>query len=433
MRIRRLDTSDPGFEAKFQDIVRAAMMPDEALASSVRRIIAHVGQSGDAAVLDYARKFDGSEAESLEQLRVPGECLAEASVKIAPEVLDALKYASERIFRYADRQKLKGWSFREDDGTTLGQFVRPVDSVGLYIPGGKAAYPSSILMSAIPARVAGVPRIAMVTPPLNGEASPLLLAAAELCRLDEVWLIGGAQAIAALALGTQSIEAVDKIVGPGNAYVAEAKRQLNGIIGTDMPAGPSEILLICDATAPPGWVAADLLAQAEHDEQARALLLCPDQDYIDAVVDAMHVAVKGAPRARIILDSLSSRGALLKVRDLDEAVEIANRVAPEHLGLCVDTPEKLLKSVNNAGAVFVGQYSSEVVGDYCAGPSHVLPTGGASRFASPLGVYDFQKRSSIIHCSEKGASELGEIASCLAQAEGLFAHAEAARKRVAGG
>ncbi len=406
------------------------MIPDATLVASVRSIIQRVDERGDEAVLEYALEFDGSEAASLDCLRVSREELRRASESVPSEVLDALRYARERIFQYAQRQKLEEWRFEDNSGTTLGQLVRPIESVGLYVPGGKAAYPSSVLMSAVFAGVAGVPRIVMATPPLKGKANPLLLAAAELCHLDEVWLLGGVQAIAALALGTQTIDPVHKIVGPGNAYVAEAKRQVGGVVGLDMPAGPSEILIICDTGAPVDWVVADLLSQAEHDESARSMLLCPDQVYLDTVADALQGAVDQAPRAGIIRDSLASHGLLLKVRDLDEAVAVANRIAPEHLEIFVADPERLLGSVHHAGAVFIGKYSSEVLGDYCAGPSHILPTGGAARFASPLGVYDFQKRSSFLYCSEQGASELGEIASCLAEAEGLFAHADAARRRV---
>ena len=433
MPICRLDTSDAGFEAKFQGILRAAALPDEALVASVHNIIRRVAERGDEAVLEYALEFDGSEAASVNCLRVSREDLQRASESVPAKVLDALRCARERIFQYAQRQKLEEWRFEEESGTTLGQLVRPIESVGLYVPGGKAAYPSSVLMSAVFAAVAGVPRIVMTTPPLQSGANPLLLAAAELCGLEEVWLLGGAQAIAALALGTQTIEPVHKIVGPGNAYVTEAKRQMSGFVGIDMPAGPSEILIICDAGAPVDWVVSDLLSQAEHDESARPMLLCPDRAYLDTVADALQVAVDRAPRAGIIRDSLAAHGLLLKVRDLDEAVGIANRIAPEHLEIFVADPERLLGTVHNAGAIFVGKYSSEVLGDYCAGPSHILPTGGAARFASPLGVYDFQKRSSFIHCSEAGASELGEIASCLAEAEGLFAHADAARRRVSAG
>ena len=429
IRIRRLDTSASDFEPQFQALIRSSATPDEAVAARVREIIARVGEQGDKAVLACAREFDGVQVDSLEQLRVSENRLGEASRTAPAAAFDALKRAAERIRRYAEKQKLEDWRMREDNGITLGQRVTPLDSAGLYVPGGKACYPSSLLMAAIPAAVAGVPRVAMTTPAPGGEVNPLLAAAAVLCGVREVWLIGGAHAVAALALGTETIAAVSKIVGPGNAYVAEAKRQLNGLVGVDLPAGPSEILIICDASTDPEWIAADLFSQAEHDEQARAMLLCPDADFIAAVLQAMERLIRDAPRAAIIERALAANGALLRVRDLDEAVAVANRVAPEHLELSVADPEALLPKVANAGAVFVGKYSAEVVGDYCAGPNHVLPTGGAARFASPLGVYDFQKRSSLIHCSAEGAAELAGVASCLAEAEGLYAHAEAARLR----
>ncbi len=433
MQLRRLDTADSDFEPQLEQIIRTAALPDEAVAASVREIIARVGEQGDAAVLACTREFDGVDAGTTAQLRVSAQRLRDAVKEVPAELLDALQRAAERIRRYAEKQKLEDWRLHEDDGTTLGQRVTPLDSVGLYVPGGKAAYPSAVLMAAIPAAVAGVPRVAMVTPAPGGELSPQLLAAAELCGVREVWLIGGAQAVAALALGTQTITPVNKIVGPGNAYVAEAKRQLNGLVGIDLPAGPSEILIICDGTTEPAWVAADLCAQAEHDEQARAMLLCPDGDFITAVEQEIQRLLRDAPRAAIIERALAAQGLLLRVRDLDEAVAVANRIAPEHLELSVAEPAPLLAAVVNAGAVFVGKYSSEVVGDYCAGPNHVLPTGGAARFASSLGVYDFQKRSSLIHCSAEGAATLGAIASVLAEAEGLAAHADAARRRMHNG
>ncbi len=430
MQIRRLDTSGSDFEPELQKIIDAAATPDEAVAARVREIITRVGEQGDAAVLACTREFDGVAVDSMTQLRVSEARLREASETVPVAALDALKRAAERIRRYAEKQALEDWQLREDSGTTLGQRVTPLDSVGLYVPGGKAAYPSAVLMAAIPATVAGVPRVAMATPAPGGEVNLLLLAAADLCGVREIWLIGGAQAVAALALGTQTIAAVSKIVGPGNAYVAEAKRQVNGLVGIDLPAGPSEILIICDGTTDPEWIAADLLSQAEHDEQARAVLLCPDDSFISVVMQAMERLLQKAPRAAIIGCSLASQGLLVRVRNLDEAVAVANRIAPEHLELSVADPERLLPAITNAGAIFVGKYSPEVIGDYCAGPNHILPTGGAARFASPLGVYDFQKRSSLIHCSAEGAAELGALAATLAEAEGLFAHADSARRRV---
>ena len=431
IQVNRLDTANPDFERDLQKIIHMAMVPDTALVACVREIITSIDNQGDAAVLAYTRDFDGVEVDDLKELKVSEERLREASRLVSPDAFNALKSAAERIFKYAEKQKLENWYFEEDNGTRLGQRVTPLDSVGLYVPGGKASYPSSVLMSAIPATVAGVPRIVMMTAAPNGKINPLLLVAANLCGLKEIWLIGGAQAIATMALGTQTIASVDKIVGPGNAYVAEAKRQVYGRVGIDFPAGPSEVLIICDGKTEPDWVAADLFSQAEHDDQARAMLLCPDENYISAVIQAMESLIENAPRATIIRQSLSSRGFLLKVRNLEEAIAIANRIAPEHLEVSVANPDSLLPMIKNAGAVFVGKYSSEVIGDYCAGPSHILPTGGAARFSSPLGVYDFQKRSSFIHCSKEGATELAGIAACLAEAEGLFAHADAAQRRMA--
>ena len=433
IEIHRLDTSDPDFELRFRQILVTAAVPDAALAERVDGIIARVRAEGDAAVLALTREFDRAEADRLPQLRVSKERLCAAVQVVPADVLDALEHAATRIRRYAEEQKIESWTLREGNGTVVGQRVTALDSVGLYVPGGRAAYPSSVLMSAIPAAVAGVGRIVMTTPAPDGEVNSVLLAAAELCGVHEVWLVGGVQAVAALALGTQTIAPVSKIVGPGNAYVAEAKRQLHGIVGTDLPAGPSEVLIICDGTTDPEWIAADLFAQAEHDEQARAMLLCPDSSFVAAVAEAMERLLPEARRAEVIKRALASRGLLVKVRDLDEAVAVANRIAPEHLELSVDDPASLLPAVTNAGAVFVGKYSPEVVGDYCAGPNHVLPTGGAARFASPLGVYDFQKRSSLIHCSSEGAMELGRTAMVLAEVEGLFAHADSARRRICAG
>ncbi len=429
IRIARFDTSESDFEPWLRRFIAAAAVPDAAVAARVREIIARVREQGDAAVLAYLREFDRVEAASLQQLRVPEARMRAAVRAISFEVRDALEYAAMRIRRYAEQQKIGDWQLRDDNGTVTGQRVTPLDSVGLYVPGGKAAYPSSVLMAAIPAAVAGVSRVAMVTPAPDGEVNPVLLAAAGLCDVREMWLVGGAQAVAALALGTQTLAPVSKIVGPGGAYVAEAKRQLHGIVGIDLPAGPSEVLIICDGTTDPKWIAADLLAQAEHDERARAMLLCPDAEFIGAVAKAVEHLLSGAPRAAIIERALASQGLLLRVRDLDEAVAVANRIAPEHLELAVADPDALLPAVVNAGAVFVGEYSAEVIGDYCAGPNHILPTGGAARFASPLGVYDFQKRSSLIRCSAAGADALAKVAEHLAAAEGLFAHADAARRR----
>jgi histidinol dehydrogenase len=381
-------------------------------------------------LLRFTREFDGLDVASPGELEIPPESLRQALDAIAQPQRGALETAAERIRRYAEHQRLESWAYTEPDGTRLGQQVTPLDRVGLYVPGGKAAYPSSVLMNAIPAKVAGVPELVMVVPAPGGELSELVMAAAAIAGVDRAFRIGGAQAVAALAFGTQTVPAVDKIVGPGNIYVATAKRMVFGQVGIDMVAGPSEILVICDGETDPQWIAMDLFSQAEHDEHAQSILLCPDAAFLERVAVSMETLVHGMSRADIIRASLASRGALIQVRDLDEAVALANRIAPEHLELSVAQPETLAQQIRHAGAIFLGPHTAEALGDYCAGPNHVLPTSRTARFSSPLGVYDFQKRTSLIACSPQGASELGRTASVLARGEGLDAHACSAEFRI---
>ena len=420
MKLRRLSTRDAGFAAELEALVRYEAAHDASVHDTVRRIVADVRARGDAAVLEYTKKFDGrNEVFSIrpEIGAIPGD------------QLQALKDAHQRIRAFHEKQLQSSWNYTEADGTRLGQRVSALERVGLYVPGGKAAYPSSVLMNAVPAKVAGVRELVMVSPGPNS----LVLAAAAIAGVDRLISIGGAQAVAALAYGTASVPRVDKIVGPGNVYVAEAKRQVFGEVGIDMIAGPSEILVICDGSAPADWVAMDLFSQAEHDESAQAILLCPDQAFIGTVQDSIGRLLKEMPRMDIIRASLEGRGALIETRDLDEACEIANRIAPEHVEIMVADQDKVLSKLRNAGAIFLGSWSSEALGDYCAGPNHVLPTAGTARFSSPLGVYDFQKRSSLIEISKAGAVTLGKISSVLADGEGLPAHARAARLRMEGG
>jgi histidinol dehydrogenase len=423
MKLRRLATSQPDFAAAFERL-RFSAAPCAELEASVRAILADVRARGDTALLGYARRFDGANAHSLIELDL-SERLAGALQALAAPQRDALRAAHERIRAFHERQLQRSWEYREADGTRLGQRVSPLGRVGLYVPGGKAAYPSSVLMNAVPAKVAGVRELIMVSP----NPDPTVLAAAALAGVERVLALGGAHAIAALAYGTASLARVDKIVGPGNRYVAEAKRQVYGEVGIDMLAGPSEILVISDASAPAEWLAMDLFSQAEHDEAAQALLLSPDERHLDAVAAAMEGLLAAMPRREVISRSLEARGALIHTRDLAEACELANRIAPEHLELAVAEPQAWLARVENAGAVFLGRWSSEAIGDYCAGPNHVLPTAGSARFSSPLGVYDFQKRTSIIEVSQGAAERLGRLAGTLADAEGLPAHARAARMR----
>jgi len=430
MKMRRLSTRDAGFDARLAELTRYESAQDPAVESAARQIIADVRRQGDAAVLAFTNRFDRINASSMVELEVPREALQSALEGLPQAQRAALAEAADRVRRFHERQAAQSWSYTESDGTELGQRVTALDRVGIYVPGGKASYPSSVLMNAIPAKVAGVREIVMVSPAPDGVRNPLVLAAAALAGADRVIAIGGAQAVAALAYGTQTVPRVDKIVGPGNAYVAAAKRQVFGEVGIDMIAGPSEILVICDGATPADWIAMDLFSQAEHDELAQAILLCPDAQYLDAVEASIDRQLPQMPRRDIIAASLSGRGALVLTRDLDEACEIADRIAPEHLELSVEDPAQWLHRLRHAGAIFLGRYSSEAVGDYCAGPNHVLPTSGTARFSSPLGVYDFQKRTSVIHVSREGARTLGRIAAELAQGEGLHAHAKSAEYRL---
>jgi histidinol dehydrogenase len=432
MKLRRLSTAVPGFEAALAALTRYEAAQDESVDTAVRAIIAQVRARGDAAVLELTRRFDQVEARSIAELEVPRAVLDAALASLPDAEGRALREAAERVRRFHERQRAQSWQYEEADGTVLGQLVSPLDRVGIYVPGGKAAYPSTVLMNAIPAKVAGVREIVMASPAPGGARNQLVLAAASLAGVDRVLSIGGAQAVATLAYGTQSIAAVDKIVGPGNAYVAAAKRQVYGAVGIDMIAGPSEILVLCDGRTPADWVAMDLFSQAEHDELAQAILVSPDAGFLDAVEAAVARLLPEMARREVIAASLGGRGALILARDLDDACEVANRVAPEHLELSVERPQALLPKLRHAGAVFLGRYSSEAIGDYCAGPNHVLPTAGTARFSSPLGVYDFQKRTNLIGVSRAGAATLGRIAATLARGEGLPAHARSAEYRFEG-
>jgi len=429
----RLKTTDKDFEAAFQKRLHWSADADAAIESRVAEILADVQQRGDLAVLEYTQRFDGLKADSMQQL-----VLSQAELKAAFESLpqvqkDALQAAAKRVRSYHEAQKKasgESWSYKDEDGTLLGQKVTPLDRVGIYVPGGKAAYPSSVLMNAIPAHVAGVEEIIMVVPTPQGVKNALVLAAAYVAGVSRAFTIGGAQAVAALAYGTATVPKVDKITGPGNAYVASAKKRVFGTVGIDMIAGPSEILVLADGTTPPEWVAMDLFSQAEHDELAQSILLCPDADYIDKVQAAIDQLLPTLPRAAIIAKSMNDRGALIQTRSMQEACEISNRIAPEHLEVSSRNPHECEPLLKHAGAIFLGAFTSESLGDYCAGPNHVLPTSGTARFSSPLGVYDFQKRSSLIEVSEKGAQTLGKIAAELAYGEGLQAHARAAELRL---
>jgi histidinol dehydrogenase len=428
-QLQRLSTAQHDFDRCFSALLAAHEQRDPNVESTVRDIIEDLRVRGDAALLEYTQRFDGFHAANVSELRVDKSRLGAAFDALPATQRDALEFAADRIRSYHQHQYQESWSYREPDGTLLGQQVTPLDRVGVYVPGGKAAYPSSVLMNAVPARVADVGEIIMTVPARDGELNNLVLAAAHVAGVDAVFAIGGAQAVAALAYGTDSIPAVDKIVGPGNAYVAEAKRQLFGVVGIDMVAGPSEILVLCDGKTPADWIAMDLFSQAEHDEQARAILLCPDAAFIDEVQAAIERLLPDMERRDIIARALDARGALIHVRDLDEGIVLCNRIAPEHLELSVEEPEALLPRVRHAGAVFLGRYTPEALGDYCAGPNHVLPTASTARFSSPLGVYDFQKRSSVIACSPAGAARLAGAAVTLANGEGLTAHARSVEMR----
>lgn len=432
MKVNRLDTRNADFEARFTTLLAFENTLDRKLEATVADILMDVRTRGDAAVLDYTRRFDRLDAASMDALEIPQAELHRALESLPAARRDALEKAAARIRDYHQRQPIASWQYTDADGTLLGQQVTALDRVGVYVPGGKAAYPSTVLMNTLPAKVAGVCEVVMVVPTPDGYRNPLVLAAAAVAGVDRIFAIGGAQAVGALAYGTATIPAVDKIVGPGNAYVASAKRQVFGVVGIDMVAGPSEILVISDGTTPPDWVAMDLFSQAEHDEVAQALLLCPDEAFLDAVEQSMSRLIDTMSRRAVIEASLAHRGALIRVRDLDEACAVSNRVAPEHLELSVQDPDPWVPKLRHAGAIFIGRYASEALGDYCAGPNHVLPTARSARFSSPLGVYDFQKRTSLIGVSRTGANALGLIAAELADGEGLPAHAASARMRLHG-
>jgi histidinol dehydrogenase len=427
--INELDTQHADFESRLSGLLAWDESYDHAIHEQVLDIINDIRSRGDQALIDYTNRFDRRQITRPSELELKPEQLQQAYNNLPANQAEALKNAAERIRAYAEHQKIQSWSIDDTEGNSLGQRVTPLDRAGLYVPGGKAAYPSSVLMNAIPAKVAGVPELIMVVPTPDGQTNPLVLAAAYLAGVDRVFTIGGAQAIAALAYGTETVPPVAKIVGPGNIYVATAKKLVFGKVGIDMIAGPSEILVICDGKTNPDWIAMDLFSQAEHDENAQAILLCPDQDFLNDVKNSMAKLLPEMSRAEIIRTSLANRGALIKVSDLQEAADIANRIAPEHLELSVAEPEALCNSIRNAGAIFMGRYTAEALGDYCAGPNHVLPTSGTARFSSPLGVYDFQKRSSLINCSASGADILGQTAATLAHAESLTAHARSAEYR----
>lgn len=428
--VNRLDAGATDFDEKLSALLAWESVSDAQVAERVAEILANVKSQGDSALVSYTNQFDRRSVKSFEELVIEKQELESALASVSQEQRHALEVAAERIKNYHQHQLQSSWQYTEADGTILGQQVTAMERVGLYVPGGKASYPSSVLMNAIPAKVAGVEQLVMVVPAPDGEISPMVLAAAAIAGVDRVLTIGGAQAVAALAYGTESVPRVDKIVGPGNIYVATAKRAVFGQVAIDMIAGPSEILVICDGKTDPDWIAMDLFSQAEHDEQAQAILLSDDAAFLDAVEASFNKLLPTLQRREIAGASLRNRGALIKVRDMDEAVALSNRIAPEHLELSVADPESYLPKIRHAGAIFMGRHTPEALGDYCAGPNHVLPTSGTARFSSPLGVYDFQKRSSIINCSPAGASELGRIASVLARSEYLEAHARSAEYRI---
>ena len=430
LKIRRLDSAAPDFLARLDGLLAWESTSDAEVNRRVRAILDDVRARGDAAVLEYTRRFDRLEVADAAALEIPRARLEQALAAIPAEQRAAIETAAARVRAYHEHQKVDSWSYTEADGTLLGQQVTPLDRVGLYVPGGKAAYPSTVIMNAIPAKVAGVPELIMVVPTPDGAVNELVLASALIAGVDRVFAVGGAQAVAALAYGTETIPRVDKIVGPGNIYVATAKGMVYGTVGIDMIAGPSEILVVCDGDTPPDWVAMDLFSQAEHDEDAQSILLCPDAAYLDRVEESIARLLPGMERREIIESSMSRRAALIRVRDLDDAADVINHIAPEHLELSVADPQALARKVRHAGAIFLGRYTAEAIGDYIAGPNHVLPTSRTARFSSPLGVYDFQKRSSLIMCTREGAAALGATAAALARCEGLTAHARSAEYRV---
>ena len=434
VKVKRLNSKDAGFKETLLSSLSLPMADDQAIDAAVVNILGRVKSEGDPAVLSFTKQFDRLNVSSVAELEISQEELKKAYAGLSAEQKNALDIAAERVRAYHEHQKIEAgchsWEYEEADGTRLGQKVTALDRVGIYVPGGKAAYPSSVLMNSIPAKVAGVKEVIMVVPTPEGARNPLVLAAAYLSGVDRVFTIGGAQAVAALAYGTQTIPAVDKIVGPGNAYVAAAKRRVFGTVGIDMIAGPSEILVLCDGSSNPDWIAMDLFSQAEHDELAQSILLCPDEKFIQEVQNSINKLLPEMPRKQVIETSLTNRALLIQVNDMGEACEIANAIAAEHLEICAAEPRKWAEFIRHAGAIFMGNYTSESLGDYCAGPNHVLPTARTARFSSPLGVYDFIKRSSMIEVSEAGAQTLGAIASTLAHGEGLIAHARAAEMRL---
>jgi histidinol dehydrogenase len=428
--ISKLRASDEGFDQTLEKLIAWDMVSDTAVEETVSGILRQVRAEGDQALIELTNRFDRRQVETISQLSVSAEQLQEALESIDSESRQALETAATRIRDYHNYQTQESWQYQEADGTTLGQKITPLDRVGIYVPGGKASYPSSVLMNCIPARVAGVKEVIMMVPAPDAELSPMVLAAAAIAGVDQVFTIGGAQAVAALAYGTETVPKVDKIVGPGNIYVATAKRMVFGSVGLDMVAGPSEILVVCDGQTDPDWIAMDLFSQAEHDEDAQSILIAWDADYLDAVQNSMSKLLPEMERKEIIRQSLERRGALIEVADEQQAIKLINRIAPEHLELSVEDPQAWLPNIRHAGAIFMGRHTAEALGDYCAGPNHVLPTSATARFSSPLGVYDFQKRSSLIYCSEQGASELGKVASVLGRSESLTAHARSAEYRI---
>jgi len=434
VKVKCLNSKDAGFKETLLSSLSLPMADDEAIDATVVKILSAVKEQGDKAVLSFTKQFDGLNVSHVSELEIPRKDLEQAYNSLSVEQKNALDIAAKRVRAYHEKQKIEAgchsWEYEEADGTRLGQKVTALDRVGIYVPGGKAAYPSSVLMNAIPAKVAGVIEVIMVVPTPDGARNPLVLAAAYLAGVDRVFTIGGAQAVGALAFGTKSIPSVDKIVGPGNAYVAAAKRRVFGTVGIDMIAGPSEILVLCDGSSNPDWVAMDLFSQAEHDEQAQSILLSPDAAFIEQVQASINKLLPEMPRAKVIETSLTNRALLIQVKDMNEACDIANEIAAEHLEICAVDPRKWAEQIRHAGAIFMGNYTSESLGDYCAGPNHVLPTARTARFSSPLGVYDFIKRSSMIEVSEAGAQTLGTVASTLAHGEGLQAHARAAEMRL---
>ncbi|GGC57443.1 histidinol dehydrogenase [Marinobacter halophilus] len=429
-KITRLNTTQSDFDGALAKLLAWDDSVDHQVNESVRHILHEVKTRGDAAVLEFTAKFDRLTVGSMAELEIGQDRLQAALARIPQDQRKALEQAAERVRDYHERQNQQSWQYQDEDGTILGQKVTPLDRAGLYVPGGKAAYPSSVLMNAIPAKVAGVGELIMVVPTPDGVVNDMVLAAAAIAGVDRVFALGGAQAVGALAYGTETVPAVDKIVGPGNIFVATAKREVFGVVGIDMIAGPSEILVICDGKTDPDWIAMDLFSQAEHDEQAQSILVSPDADFLDAVEASINKLLPTMEREKIIRTSMIGRGAFIKVADLKEAAEVSNRIAPEHLELSVEDPQAMLDDIRHAGAIFMGRHTAEALGDYCAGPNHVLPTSGTARFSSPLGVYDFQKRSSLIGFTSKGADRMGRVASVLARGEGLTAHARSAEYRI---